>query len=109
MDLWFCKNLGDAMLAYRAMEDIAASFESAYTKENYPKEMAVFYRHESGGRLHCEVKVYFSPASARIAKELQAFPCEKPAKYGLSLLAGSPLALSILFPKTSGQRQSTTR
>lgn len=97
MSVWFCKNLGDPMFAHRELGDIASAFSSAYAEKRNSGEMAVFYRHESEGRLQCEVKVYFSPASARVAKELGAFPCDKPARYGLALLAGSSAALSILF------------
>ena len=97
MSIWCCKNLGDAMLAYLELDHVESVCLSAYEKGNCPDEMAVFYRHESEGRLHCEVKVYFSPALARIAEELGAAPCEQPTKYGLSLLVGAPAAWSVLF------------
>lgn len=85
------------MLAYMALEKIKEACLSTYQKSNCPDDMAVFFRHESEGRLHCEVKVYFSPAIGDTAKTLGAFPCEQPTRYGLSLLVGTPDAWSILF------------
>ncbi|KAB2891052.1 MAG: hypothetical protein F9K32_05870 [Desulfobulbaceae bacterium] len=99
MDKWFRKNLGDAMLAFLELDRVEILCLSAYTNANCPNEMAVFLRHESEGRLQCEVIVYFSPAMAHIAGELGATPCEKPAKYGLSLMVGTPNAWSLLFPE----------
>ncbi|MDK9708566.1 MAG: hypothetical protein OEL83_16100 [Desulforhopalus sp.] len=90
MGRWFQKNLGDAMLAFVELEHVELVCQSAYTKANCSEEMAVFLRHESEGRLHCEVVVYFSPAMAHIAGELGAIPCEQPTRYGLSLLVGTP-------------------
>lgn len=97
MSIWFSKNLGDAMLAYLALENVKAVCMSACQKADCPNDMAVFYRHESEGRLQCEVKVYFSPAIGETAKTLGASPCEQPTRYGLSLLVGTPAALSRLF------------
>jgi len=98
MSKWFCKNLGDAMLAFQGVGRVEDAFQSACANADCPGDAAIFLRHESG-RLHCEAKVYFSPASARIAQELGAEPCEKPAKDGLSLLAGPSDAWSVLFPE----------
>ena len=99
MDRWFSKNLGDAMLAYLALENIKDRCESAYQKANCPDEMAVFFRHESEGRLQCEVKIYFSPAIGGMAQSFGAIPCDRPTRYGLSLLVGSPAAWSTFFPE----------
>lgn len=96
MSLWFCKNLGDAMLAFQGVGRVEAAFRSAYANTGCPDDAAVFLRHESG-RLHCEAKVYFSPASAHIAQTLGAEPCGQPVKDGLSLLVGSEAAWSVLF------------
>jgi len=99
MNLWFSKNLGDAMLAYLVLENIEAVCRLAYQKADCPDDMAVFLRHESEGRLHCEVKIYFSPAIGDTAKSLGAYPCEQPTRYGLSLLVGTPAVWSVLFPE----------
>ena len=96
MSLWFCKNLGDAMLAFQGLGRVEDAFRSTYANTDCPDDVAVFLRHESG-RLHCEAKVYFSPASAHIAQALGAEPCGRPAKDGLSLLVGPPAAWSVLF------------
>ena len=69
---WFSKNLGDAMLAYESLEYLKKYFLSMYADTNSSKEKALFIRHESEGRLHCEVKVHFSPASVVVARELDA-------------------------------------
>jgi len=61
--------------------------------------MAAFTRHESEGHLHCEVKIYFSPMSVTVAREVNARPCEKPSPTGLSLLAGSEESWLALFPE----------
>ena len=102
MSVWFTKNLGDAMLASEPLGHIEELFLSVYGQANSPKEVAVFIRHESEGRLHCEVKAYFSPASVVVARAVDADPCERPTLFGLSLLAGSEDSLLILFPGHSG-------
>ena len=98
MNSWFTKNLGDAMLAGEALDYIKARFLSEYAKSDRAEELALFVRHESEGRLHCEAHVYFSPASAVVAKAVGAAPCTKPSSDGLDLLAGSELSWSRLFP-----------
>jgi hypothetical protein len=96
---WFSKNLGDAMLAGDQQDRIKQIFLSAYLDADSPKEMAAFIRHESEGRLHCEVKIYFSPMSIAVAREVDAEPCEKPSPDGLSMLAGSQDSWMLLFPE----------
>lgn len=99
MSFWFTINLGDAMLAEEPLNRIKELFLAEYVKSNSPKEMAVFIRHESEGRLHCEVKVYFSPASAMVASAVDAATCKRPSPDDLGLLAGSEDSWSILFSK----------
>ena len=99
MGVWFTKNLGDATLAWEPLDRIRELFLSAYEKADGSKEMAVFIRHESEGRLHCEVKAYFSPASGVVARAVDAEPCARPSPDGLSLLAGSEDSWSALFPR----------
>lgn len=94
---WFSKNLGDAMLAGEAIDSVEARFQAAYAQAGYPNEMAVFMRHESEGRLHCEVMTYFSPAAVDVAREVGAGPCTKPSPIGLSLLGGAEEAGRALF------------
>jgi uncharacterized protein YeaO (DUF488 family) len=96
---WFAGNLGDATLAGESMDHGKALFLSEYEKANRPADVAVFVRHESQGRLHCEVKIYFSPASAVVAEAVDAVPCRKPSSDGLGLLAGSPESWPVLFPE----------
>jgi hypothetical protein len=97
MSSWYTKNLGDAMLAGEQLEQIKSRFLAACEQARAPKEMAVFFRHESEGQLHCEVKTYFSPAAAGVAVSLGAVPCTRPSRDSLGLLAGSDDAWSALF------------
>lgn len=98
MSAWFHKNLGDAMMAFEALAQIEALFESAYRPATRPKQAAVFIRHVSEGSLHCQVEVYFSPASELLAKKVGADPCDPPVTDGLGLLVGSEDSWSALFP-----------
>jgi hypothetical protein len=98
MNSWFTRNLGDAMLAGEELDYIKALFLSEYPESDRADDLAVFVRHESEGRLHCEAKVYFSPASVVVAKAVGATPCKKPSSYGLGLVAGSELSWSRFFP-----------
>lgn len=98
MSSWFTSNLGDAMLAGQPLDHIKALFLSEYEGIDDSKEMAVFMRHESEGRLHCEVKIYFSPAAADLARAVGAIACRKPVSEGLSLLVGSNESWSVFFP-----------
>jgi hypothetical protein len=99
MSAWFRKNLGDAMLARETLDKIEGLFLSVYGKTGSPPELAVFIRHESEGRLHCEIKAYFSPSSFILAREVEADPCARPSQDGLSLLVGSADSWLALFPK----------
>ena len=87
------------MLAGDQQDRIKQLLLSAYSEADSPKEMAAFIRHESEGRLHCEVKIYFSPMSIAVAREVNAEPCEKPSPDGLSILAGSQDSWVVLFPE----------
>ena len=79
------------------MDHVRTLFLSEYGKANNSREMAVFIRHESEGRLHCDVRIYFSPASAFVADAVNASPLQKPSPEGLGLLAGSEESWSVLF------------
>ncbi len=98
MPTWFSKNLGDAMFASESMHRIEALFLAAYVQAGRPKAMALFFRHESEGRLHCEVKAYFSPAAAAVARKLGAAPCPLPSPHGLNLSVGAEESWALLFP-----------
>lgn len=98
MSAWFSVNLGDAMLAGGPLAAIEARFSSAFEAAGRPRAMAVFVRHESGS-LHCEVRIYFSPAAAAVATACGATGCARPSADGLSLLAGSNDSWPALFPR----------
>ncbi len=69
MKQWFLKNLGDAMLAGDQQGRIKELLSPAFSDAGSPAEMAAFIRHESEGRLHCEVKIYLSPMLMRWRKQ----------------------------------------
>lgn len=95
MSAWYIKNMGDAMLAGPGLEDIRNSVDAEIKKTVNNEQMAVFIRHESDGHLHCEVKIYFTPAAAIVASAVHATSCARPAPEGLDLLAGHPQAWAL--------------
>jgi len=99
MNIWYSKQLGDGMMASMPSAEIEKIFQPLFVAAGMPGDMAVFTRHESEGRLHCEVVAYFSPAAVEVAKLAGAEPCEKPARQELGLLAGDGGAWSVLFPE----------
>lgn len=82
---WHKLNLGDAMLADLELDRIVNLW-----KEEYPtsemKDHPLYVRHESEGRLHCELCLYFHPSSYSLASKLDASTCSEPNDTGLSLL-----------------------
>ena len=102
---WFSKALGDGIWAYSQKDKVKDTFAPLFVLAGRPVEMAVFTRHESEGRLQCEVIAYFSPAAAAVAHVLQAQPCPPPARGELDLLAGDARCWPMLFPEQeSGQK-----
>ena len=99
METWYSKELGDAITAGMPADEIEKAFQQSFVAAGKPRDMAVFTRQESEGRLHCEVTAYFSPAAEEVARALDAQPCEKPALTSLALLAGDPRAWNVLFPE----------
>lgn len=97
MSVWYCKQLGDGILATLPLGRIEDLFRAEYARAGGPKEMALFVCQQSEGHLHCEVSVYFSPAAAAVAKAVDAAPCGRPARDGLSLLGGAEDCWSVLF------------
>ncbi len=99
MDEWYSLNLGDGITSGTLSAEIEKAFKQAFADAGKPKEMAVFTRFESEGRLQCEVFAFFSPAAKRLAETFDAEPCERPARSELGLLAGEPESWSLLFPE----------
>lgn len=93
---WYCKNLGDALLAGAELDRVKTLFQQEYERAGQPAHMAIFIRHESEGQLHCAVKLYFSPAAADVARAVTANRCGFPAPQDLGLLAGPETAWSLL-------------
>jgi hypothetical protein len=98
MNTWFSSNLGDPMLAEESLEQIKKLFLLEYKQAKSAQEMAVYFRHESTGGVHCELIVYFSPATKHVAQAMSAIPCKTPSPEGLGLLVGRQQSRSLLFP-----------
>jgi len=98
MKKWFCSNLGDDMAADEILGSLTERSTNAFNSTGNPRDMAAFIRHESEGRLHCQVKIYLSPGSVAVAKMIDAKPCSKPSVNGLSLLAGRLDSWQTFFP-----------
>ena len=88
------------MLAGDQEDKVRDRLTNVYRMPDIPSSFAAFIRHEADGRLHCEVKIYFSPAASEIARSFNARACGTPSPIGLSLLAGSEDAHQTLFPET---------
>lgn len=97
---WHSLPLGDGMTADDLSEEIRAAFQSMFSSAGGPFDMAIFTRHESEGRLHCEVIAYFSPSASALAKLFGAGPCQSPERGGLSLLAGDEGSWAVWFPES---------
>jgi len=97
MQDWYMLNLGDPLLAEAALQQIKQHFQSEFSKSPRREDMAIFFRHESEGRLHCELKLYFTPAAGAVANRLHASTCAQPAADDLGLLAGTDAARSNCF------------
>jgi len=86
------------MFAGEHLDRIEDQDRSVYGEAHQPRHAAVFYRHESEGRLHCEVWAYFSPAAVAVAPAIHADPCEKPLSDSLSLPVGPEDCWNVFFP-----------
>lgn len=94
---WYKLNFGPADLVDQAcIAAVTAVVDAAWRHVGRPASLAAFTRHESEGRLHCELVVYFGPDAAFVAQQLGARPCEDPGPYDLSLLAGGTTGDSLL-------------
>lgn len=86
---WYSLNLGDAMLATEPLACVERLFRAEFERAGCPADMALYLRHESEGRLHCDLVVYLSPAAAGIAAQVGAEPCDPPTPDGLSRMAAA--------------------
>ena len=88
---WYCRSLGDGLLATVPLDDIQQAFVQRYPVAA-PPDAAVFLRHRLEG-MHCEVTVFFSPALADLARQFGAHLCYRPVADEVELLVGSDSAL----------------
>jgi hypothetical protein len=94
---WFSLAAGDGVLSMSVCGQIEARFAPIYDTACRPAEMAVFKRHDFETSMHCEVRVYFSPAVESLARAFGAKPCAKPPRAGLELVAGESGCWQVLF------------
>ncbi len=97
MDSWYALELGEATMAMEELDVLQSQFLARYEAKDRPVEMAMFVRHVSEGRLHCEVIAYFSPMAGDFAMSVGARICGRPARMGLGLFAGGQGAWDVLF------------
>jgi len=96
MSSWLTLDLGDALLASPALQQIEQDVVREFNSMGKPVDMAVFIRHDSSASMHCVVRLYFSPAAAALARRLGAVPCDRPSVDDLGLLAGAEQAWGLL-------------
>lgn len=97
MEQWYCKDVGDGMMAYLPLGEIEAEFEPRFRAAGRPDNMAVFKQHEMGSGLFCNVTAYLSPAAADVARACGAIPCDPPPADDITLVAGSKNCWAALF------------
>ena len=95
---WFTKNPGDALLAGEALSQREADFLSTHKDPGGRNKLAIFIRHETEERLHCELKACFSPNTVGLARKVDVIPCTRPSRSGLSLLVDSQAACDAPLP-----------
>jgi hypothetical protein len=101
---WHRLSLGDATLAADDLSKIETEAKAFFEQAGNPSDMALFVRHESEQRLHCELVVYYSPKAFPLAKVSTASPWAMPCPVGLSMLAGKTIGWQLMFPNYgSGQ------
>lgn len=86
---WYRLELGPADFADNERISVSKAVEQAWHDAGRPAGLTAYYRHESEGRLHCTLVVYFHPTAEAVAKRLGARPCPDPGPWDLGHLAGA--------------------
>lgn len=94
---WCVLNLGDPILADEALGQVLDAARVACLSGEPGEALAVFQRHESEGRLHCELKLYFSPGLNALARSFGARACPIPNSSDLARVVGSDQAAQRLL------------
>jgi hypothetical protein len=100
---WFTLNLGDASLAAPRLDQIRSRFDVDGGAGLAGPERAIFIRHVSEGRLHCEAILFFPPPLAALAEEFGARVCAAPSPSGLGVFAGPQATWPVYFPERTGR------
>lgn len=85
---WYRLDLGDALVAAPRQHEIEQHVARARSDSVDPEELALYAMWLSEGRLHCELRLYFTPAAATVARACGAVPCAPPDPGALSRIAG---------------------
>jgi hypothetical protein len=85
---WFKVNLGDAMLATRALAELEVQLSNIYAADDKPTNMLAVYHHASKG-MHCSVIVYLTATFQRSVLLKSAISCEVPLMADMGFLAGN--------------------
>lgn len=97
---WHYKDLGDALIAHLELGEIETATRVALAEQPEARNLAVFTRHSSEGRLQCAVTAYFSPAASSLAQRFGAVACSRPQRTELALLCGDARAWRLLADAT---------
>lgn len=96
MSTWYCKDLGDGVVAFGPSSQIQEAFLALAQAGGPSSDLAVFSRNDLRTNV---VTVYFTPSASVLASAFGATPCEKPSPEGkLSLLVGDARSWEIHFP-----------
>ncbi len=95
MSSWYSLDLGDGVEAFAPTHRIQEIFQAFFRAAGLPTDMALFSRYDLGTNV---VTVYVPPRAKSLALAIDAKPCERPSREGLSLLLGHADAWSVLFP-----------
>ena len=79
MQTWHQLNLGDAMLADSALLAVMAALRESTGPSPLGTAPLAYTSHESEGRLHCELLVYFPPTSTELARRCGGTACPAPS------------------------------
>ncbi|MFQ3261656.1 hypothetical protein [Reinekea sp.] len=92
MSDWYKIDLGDAMMAAMALDEIAIQLTDIYNKNSKPENMVAIYRHESLG-LHCSLMVYLTETFQVIAQYSDATKINYIPELDSGFLAGNKAKL----------------
>lgn len=91
MGQWYAINLGDPLWAETRLTEIKRHYAELFPPDSGLPAPDIYWRHESEGRVQCELVLYLSPASEDLARLIGAKSCPAPEGNDLSLLSATVL------------------